>query len=59
MPTGPSDARPRSHWSIRATRRGWAFARSAVLVLLVGLLIALVVATIFGGIVIAINGKLP
>lgn len=43
----------------QAARRGWALARAALLVLATGTLIALVLATIFVGIVVAIDGKLP
>jgi hypothetical protein len=40
-------------------RRGWALVRTFVLVFLTGLLIAMVLATAFGALVIAINGELP
>ncbi|MET0627656.1 MAG: hypothetical protein ABW033_04270 [Acidimicrobiia bacterium] len=40
-------------------KRGWALVRTVVLVGFTGFLIASVLATIFAGLVIAINGKLP
>jgi hypothetical protein len=51
--------RPRPNLALRTARRGWALVRTAVLVFLTGLLVALVLATLFGALVIAINGKLP
>jgi hypothetical protein len=50
---------PRGGFGRRAARRGWALVRAIVLVALTGLLVAMIVATIFGALVIAINGKLP
>jgi hypothetical protein len=44
---------------VRVARRGWALARTIALVTLTGLLIAVVVASIFAGLIIAINGALP
>jgi hypothetical protein len=43
----------------RTARRGWALVRAIALAVLTGLLVALIIATIFGALVIAINGKLP
>ena len=43
----------------QAARRGWALARASLLVLASGVLLALVLATIFVGMVVAIDGKLP
>ena len=51
--------RQRPNLALRTARRGWALARTGVLIVLTGLLAALVVATLFGLLVIAINGKLP
>jgi len=59
MPSTPYGARPRSRRSARVARRGWALVRAIVLVGLTGFLIAVIVATIFGALVIAINGRLP
>jgi hypothetical protein len=59
MPSAPYGARPASRRGVRAARRGWALVRTVVLVCLTGFLIALVVATIFAGLIIAINGRLP
>ena len=52
-------ARQRQHFTLRLARRGWALVRTAVLVFVTGLLVAMVIATLFGALVIAINGKLP
>ena len=49
--------RPRA--GVRVAKRGWALVRTVLLVGFTGFLIASVVATIFAGLVIAINGKLP
>jgi hypothetical protein len=59
MPSAPYGARPASRRSARVARRGWALVRTVFLVCLTGFLIALVVATIFAGLIIAINGRLP
>jgi len=59
MPSTPYGARPRSRRSVRVARRGWALVRAIVLVGLTGFLIAVIVATIFAGLIIAINGRLP
>jgi hypothetical protein len=56
---GAHPGRPYAGFGRRAARRGWALVRVLVLAGLTGLLVALIVATIFGAIVIAINGKLP
>jgi hypothetical protein len=58
-PSTPYGARPAPRRGVRAARRGWALVRTIVLVALTGLLIAVVVATIFAGLIIAINGALP
>ncbi|MET0895150.1 MAG: hypothetical protein ABWY77_06835 [Acidimicrobiia bacterium] len=44
---------------MRTAKNGWALVRAIVLVGLTGFLVASVLATIFAGLVIAINGKLP
>jgi hypothetical protein len=44
---------------MRVARRGWALARAIVLVGFSGFLIAAIIATVFAGLVIAINGRLP
>jgi hypothetical protein len=44
---------------MRAARRGTAFVRMLLLIAFTGFLVALVLATVFAGIVIAINGRLP
>jgi hypothetical protein len=59
MPPGFYRARPRTSIAERTARKGWALVRTGVLVFFVGLLVAIVVAALFGGLVIAINGKLP
>ena len=58
-PNVPYGARPQSRRSVRAARRGWALARMVVLIGLAGFLVAIVAATIFAGLIIAINGRLP
>ena len=58
-PTVFSRARARPNLGVRVAKRGWALVRAIVLVGLTGFLIAGVLATIFAGLVIAINGKLP
>lgn len=52
-------ARPRASLGVRAAKRGWALVRAVVLVGFTGFLVAAVLATIFAGLVIAINGNLP
>ncbi len=44
---------------MRVARRGWTLARAVALVGFSGFLIAAVIATVFAGMVIAINGRLP
>jgi len=52
-------ARPASSLGMRTARRGMALVRMVFLVGFTGFLIAGVIATIFAGLVIAINGRLP
>jgi hypothetical protein len=52
-------ARPQDNVAVRTARRGWALARAIALVIATGFLVALVLATLFAGLVIAIDGKLP
>jgi hypothetical protein len=59
MPPAFSNARPQSTVATRFARRGWAVARTCLLVFATGLVVAIVLATIFGALVIAINGELP
>ena len=59
MPGTPYGARPSSRRGARTARRSWALVRAIVLVGLTGFLIAVIVATIFAGLIIAINGRLP
>ncbi len=59
MPSTPYGARPKSRRGARTARRGWALVRAILLVGLTGFLIAVIVATIFAGLIIAINGRLP
>ncbi len=57
-PTRGHPARARgTGW--RLATRTWATIRLGVLVVLTGTLVAAVIATVFGAIVIAINGHLP
>jgi hypothetical protein len=44
---------------MRVARRGTAFVRMVLLVGFTGFLVAAVLATVFAGLVIAINGRLP
>jgi hypothetical protein len=44
---------------MRTARRGMALVRMLVLVGFTGFLVAAVIATVFGGIVVIINGRLP
>ena len=57
MPTRRYRTRP--NFAVRATNRVLALVRGVLLVGFTGFLIAAVVATIFAGLVIAINGQLP
>jgi hypothetical protein len=43
----------------KAAGKGWALTRAITLVLATGVLVAVVLATLFAGLVIAIDGKLP
>jgi hypothetical protein len=58
-PTAYSSARARPNIGLRTAKRGWALVRAIVLIGFTGFLVAGVLATIFAGLVIAINGKLP
>ena len=58
MPPLPFGTR-RPPVGVRAARRGLAFVRMLFLVGFTGFLVALVLATVFAGLVIAINGRLP
>ena len=55
----PFGARPGPGRGVRVARRGTAFVRMLLLVGLSGFLVAMVLATVFAGLVIAINGRLP
>jgi hypothetical protein len=59
MPPLPSGTRAAPTRGMRVARRGFAFVRMLFLVGFTGFLVALVIATVFAGIVIAINGRLP
>jgi hypothetical protein len=59
MRPGFENTRPQQNVAVRTARRGWALARAITLVIATGFLIALVLATLFGAVVIAIDGKLP
>lgn len=52
-------ARPGPTRGMRIARRGTAFVRMLLLIGATGFLVAGVVATVFAGLVIAINGRLP
>ena len=52
-------ARPTTTRGMRVARRGTAFVRMLLLVGFTGFLVASVLATVFAGLVIAINGRLP
>ncbi len=52
-------ARPGPSRGMRVARRGTAFVRMLLLIGATGFLVAGVVATVFAGLVIAINGRLP
>ena len=58
-PTGPVRRAPGPAQGCAAAHRGMAVARMVVLIGVTGFIVAAVVATIFAGIVIAINGRLP
>jgi hypothetical protein len=55
----PFGARRGPNRGVRAARRGTALVRMVFLVGFTGFLVAAVVATVFAGLVIAINGRLP
>jgi hypothetical protein len=59
MPAPRVDIGPSPSLAARLGRRGWALTRTLVLVTLTGLLVAAVVAPACGGILIAIDGRLP
>jgi hypothetical protein len=59
MPPVGFGARPAPTRGMRTARRGVAVFRMAMLVGFSGFLVAAVIATVFAGIVIAINGRLP
>ena len=56
---GARAGRDRGGFGRRTARRGWALVRAIALAAFTGLFVALIIATIFGALVIAINGKLP
>ena len=58
-PPIPFGARPGPTRGMRAARRGTAFVRMLLLIGFAGFLVAGVLATVFAGLVIAINGRLP
>ena len=58
-PSPPFGARPGPGRGVRVARRGTAFVRMLLLVGFSGFLVALVLATVFAALVIAINGRLP
>ena len=58
-PPTPFDARRGPTRGMRAARRGTAFVRMVLLIGFTGFLVAAVLATVFAGLVIAINGRLP
>jgi hypothetical protein len=59
MPPLPFGARPGPSPGALAARRGWALVRMVLLVGFTGFLLAAVVATVFAGMIITINGRLP
>jgi hypothetical protein len=58
-PNLPFGARTGPGRGVRVARRGTAFVRMLFLVGITGFLVAGVLATVFAGLVIAINGRLP
>ena len=58
-PPMPFGARSGPTRGMRAARRGTAFVRMLLLIAFAGFLVAGVLATVFAGLVIAINGRLP
>lgn len=59
MPPMPFGTRRGPTLGMRIARRGTAFVRMLLLIGFTGFLVAMVVATVFAGLVIAINGRLP
>jgi hypothetical protein len=59
MPPLPYGTREAPKAGVVVARRGAAFVRMVFLVGFTGFLVALVVATVFAAVVIAINGRLP
>jgi hypothetical protein len=55
----PFGARQGPTRGMRVARRGTALVRMVLLVAFTGLMVATVLATVFAGLVIAINGRLP
>jgi hypothetical protein len=55
----PFGTRAGSSRGVRVARRGTAFVRMLLLVGFTGFLVAVVLATVFAGLLIAINGRLP
>jgi hypothetical protein len=55
----PFGARRGPTRGMRVARRGTALVRMLILIGCTGFIVALVVATVFAGLVIAINGRLP
>ena len=58
-PPMPFGARSGTSRGVRVARRSTAFVRMLVLIGFTGFLVAVVVATVFAGLLIAINGRLP
>jgi hypothetical protein len=58
-PPMPFGARQGPALGMRIARRGTALVRMVFLIGFTGFLVAVVVATVFAGLVIAINGRLP
>ena len=58
-PPMPFGARRGPSRGVKVARRGTAFVRMLLLVGFTGFLVAAVLATVFAGLVIAINGRLP
>jgi hypothetical protein len=58
-PPMPFGAHPGASRGVKVARRGTAFVRMLLLVGFTGFLVAAVLATVFAGLVIAINGRLP
>jgi hypothetical protein len=59
MPPLPYGTRAAPTRGMRAARRGVAVVRMVFLVGFTGFLVALIIATVFAAVVIAINGRLP